>query len=340
MLRRELKYSYSDISVVPAIVSEIKSRSECNPLWPDGYLPLFTAPMDSVVGEKSYKEYEKRGIKAILPRTVPLEKRIANKKGWSAYSLGEFEDYFVKRGTLPLNNHALVDVANGHMKYLIDLAAEAKKKHGKSLTVMIGNIANPETYTIIDKAGIDYVRVGIGTGRGCITSSNTAIHYPPASLLAEISEKKGRCKVVADGGVRGYRDIIIALALGADYVMVGSVFTKMLESESPIIGDATGVEYREGKFWIGQLEVSLEKEFYGMASKKGQQALGVVGKGTTSEGLITILPVEYTMDSWVKNFKDYLRSAMSYTGHATLEDFTRMTDCIILGGGASGAVNR
>lgn len=51
MIDSNIKYSYKDLSIVPAVVSEIRSRKECNP-YLDGYkeLPLFTAPMDSVVG--------------------------------------------------------------------------------------------------------------------------------------------------------------------------------------------------------------------------------------------------------------------------------------------------
>lgn len=355
MLNKEIKYAYSDISIMPAVTSPIRSRSECNPYYEDDdYLPLFTAPMNSVVGEKSFKKYEDRKIHAILPRTVDLKTRLGNKDGWSAFSLGEFETYFVKDPDLPECRQALIDIANGHMESMITLARISKDKWKNRLLIMVGNIAHPETYDIIDRAGIDFVRVGIGSGRGCITSSNTSVHYPMASLIDEIRLRKRRCKVVADGGIRGYNDIIKALALGADYVMIGSVFAKMLESEGPLLNEfkqkhLTWKEndefskYEDGKFWEydigGWSEVKLYKEFYGMASKKGQVAMNGEKK-TTSEGLITTLPVEYTMDAWVENFIDYLKSAMSYTGHDTLEDFVEMTDTVILSPGASGSINK
>ena len=71
---------------------------------------------------------------------------------------------------------------------------------------------------------------------GCLSTSNTGIHYPIASLINdivqirdEISSKYDKLpKIIADGGIRNYSDAIKALALGSDYVMIGSVFAKML----------------------------------------------------------------------------------------------------------------
>jgi hypothetical protein len=120
---------------------------------------------------------------------------------------------------------------------------------------MTGNIANPETYKWICEFNrlcgnnvIDYIRVGIGGGSGCITTSNVSIHYPQASLidecyqvkqsllslhddLGELKYEESLCpKIVADGGIRNYDHVIKALALGADYVMIGSVFSQCIES--------------------------------------------------------------------------------------------------------------
>ena len=71
---------------------------------------------------------------------------------------------------------------------------------------------------------------------GCITSSNTSIHYPIASLLSETYEIKKKLEhagewtplIIADGGIRNYSDVIKAIGiLGADYVMIGGLFSKI-----------------------------------------------------------------------------------------------------------------
>ena len=76
MLKKDIKYSYRDVTIVPAKVSEIEHRKDCNPFYPSGTLPLFTAPMDSVVGLENYELYEQHKIIPIIPRTVSLEQRL------------------------------------------------------------------------------------------------------------------------------------------------------------------------------------------------------------------------------------------------------------------------
>ena len=76
-----------------------------------------------------------------------------------------------------------------------------------------------------------------------------------------------------------------------------------------------------------------------MASKKGQIALN--GKKTrTAEGISKTLPVEYTMSAWVENFTDYLRSAMSYAGARTLEEFKNNTEVLVCSTGTIESVNK
>jgi putative N-acetylmannosamine-6-phosphate epimerase len=129
----------------------------------------------------------------------------------------------------------LVDIANGHMSKLHSLCKKfvelnSYNKH----KLMVGNIANPKTFEELSKIGVDYVRVGIGGGSGCLTSANIGVHYPMGSLVNEcfkIKEQNGyETKIVADGGFKNYDDIIKALALGADYVMLGGILNKALES--------------------------------------------------------------------------------------------------------------
>ena len=127
------------------------------------------------------------------------------------------------------------------------IAKDYALKHNYILIIMTGNIANPDTYKWIcefnndnDYKIIDYIRIGIGGGSGCITTSNVSAHYPQASLIDECYKykkyyfnytSKDICpKIVADGGIRNYDHIIKALALGADYVMIGSLFAQCIES--------------------------------------------------------------------------------------------------------------
>ena len=377
-LLKTLKYSYNDISIVPSVITDICHRSECNPFI-DGKLPLFTAPMSSVVDEHNFDLFERQGINAILPRTTDLELRIsfASKGKWAAFGINEFHDAFIKKTVQGKKIKALIDVANGHMSKVISLVKDFKEKYKVCENeIMVGNIANPLTYTEFAKVGADYIRCGIGGGEGCLTTSNTAVHYPMASLIDETFElkklvkeqsEKGTIsvksipKIIADGGVRNYSDAIKALALGADYVMIGGLFARMVESAAePFMKVGTSYrkvqmkdfhEYNVVQCCDGWKMVKVDdkthveyypklfKPFFGMASKKAQRLMHVE-KTRTSEGLDKIVEVKYTLGQWVDNFIDYMRSAMSYTNHRTLNDFISNTTTTIISNNCYMSVNK
>ena len=249
MINTNVGYGYNDLCLVPRQVSDIKSRSECNPFYTNQKLPIFASPMSAVVNVENYKLWEKNNIIPILPRNIDYNIRYDYlKEGkWVAFSLTEFEDIFIKNDDFfeeaSIIPHVLIDVANGHMKHLIDICKQVKHCWGDNIVLMAGNIANPQTYREYCEAGIDYVRCSIGSGSCCTTASNTSVHYPIASLIDEIntikcnrnSNNQFTTKVIADGGIRNFSDVIKALALGADYVMIGGLFNSILESAGEFV---------------------------------------------------------------------------------------------------------
>jgi len=239
------------------------------------------------------------------------------------------------------------------MKSLLEIVKKIKELNGDRYIIMTGNIANPKTYEEYEKAGVDFCRVSVGTGDACLTASNTAVHYPVFSLLKEIYEIKqkidGKCKIIADGGIKGYRDIQKAL-IYADYVMIGSLFNKAMESAGkttygnfywnirgkkifrPITTllkygkEVPKDKYEETYHLIKDNKLTVWKEFYGQSTKIAQAIVASANTQTlknlkTSEGLLKYQKVEYTLQSWAENETDYLKSAMSYTNSKTLEDY-------------------
>ena len=163
---------------------------------------------------------------------------------------------------------------------------------------------------------------------GCLTSANTGVHYPMASLISECYsiKKKGSYKtqIIADGGFKNFDDIIKALALGADYVMLGGTLNKSLESCSttklfkfiPLCQSKANFVWDNFPF----LRKYFYKHFRGMSTKEVQKKWGK-SILTTSEGIYKTNKVEYKLSSWVENFEDYLKSAMSYTNSLNLDEF-------------------
>jgi IMP dehydrogenase/GMP reductase len=296
-------------------------------------LPLMTAPMDTVVGEENYSLFKNNGIIPVLPRIK--DPKIGNFQNgvFTSYSMVDFEKLFLSETINIIEPiHVLIDVANGHMFDLVRLTIEAKEKYGDNLKLMVGNVANPETFYGYVKAGADYVRIGIGNGNGCLTTVQTGIGYPMASLISECYKIKNmrpftsKTNIVADGGFKKYSDVIKALALGANHVMLGSILNKCLESTgetTKLNGDKSHEEinqYSEYAKELFNVDTPLFKVFRGMSTKEVQKSWGKENL-TTSEGVVKVQQVEYTIEGWVNNFESYLKSAMSYTDKKELHQF-------------------
>jgi len=349
MIKNDIKFDFDDLLIVPSASSYVRSRKEVDYYDENDMLPLFTAPMDTVIGLDNLKLFKENKIYSILPRTIDS---IPSTKNWISIGLKEFEDLtripeFIDKMLTDPNDiayelekerYVLVDIANGHMQYLIELVKKSKEIFGDKLHLMVGNVANPETYRLLSDAGADFIRVGIGNGGGCLTSQNVGVGYPLASLISECYDVSCTldkpAKIVADGGMKNYSDIIKALALGADYVMVGSLFNRALESAGETFKanvKHTGVEtWTEPGEPVNQYSANVKnaflngakfyKKFRGMSTKSVQKLLGN-DELKTSEGVTRMNPVEYTLEGWTENFTHYLASAMSYTGSKNLSEF-------------------
>lgn len=341
---KRILYSLKDVAIMPATISEIEHRCECKTTYDDGMLPIFTAPMPCVVNLATYKTYKENKINPILPRTEDVELRKTMCHGtWCAFSLSEFTDIF-------LDNHAdgdilkvLIDIANGNMLELYNVSKKAKEKYGHRIKLMIGNIANPETFRKFCEIGVDYVRLSVGSGQGCTTATNLGILYPMASLIDEcfmIKETNNfDTKIIADGGISSYRRMIKALALGADYVMLGSALNKLEDSAGEIVEKVEVIRKKpeDGMFTIHRLGKVKYKEYYGMASEKGMKMLGKTG---APEGKIIYNKCDGTIETFINEFESYLRSAMSYCNIRTIDNFVGGPELNILSENASNQFNQ
>lgn len=88
-------YSLNDVAIMPSSSTRVEHRCECNPYMPDGMLPLFTAPMSTVVNSTNYNKFIENNINPILPRTEDIQMRLQKMNNvWCAFSLAEFKLYF------------------------------------------------------------------------------------------------------------------------------------------------------------------------------------------------------------------------------------------------------
>lgn len=329
-MKKEPKFDLNDISIVPAIVSNISSRSECDIYYDHTNLPLMAAPMDTVINEFNYEQFILNGIIPCLPRGFEKKYLIHTPHYFQAVGLDVIEKDLISGGLEILNHYPkiLIDIANGHMQRLVDIVKRIKAKY-PNVELMVGNVAHPLTFKNLAMAGADYIRLSIGTGGACTTASNVAINYPMGSLIYECRQEKIKggfwnTKIVADGGMKGYDDILKSVCLGADYVMIGSLFNKSLESAgfNYLYGHKISQSIAEF-FW--NKGFTVKKKYRGMSTKEVQRSWKKINL-KTAEGIVKYQNIEYTLNGWTNNFKDYMKSCMSYCNAKKLEDFIGYAD--------------
>ena len=331
-----MKFDFNDISLIPAKLSSIRSRGEINIFDENSKLPIFVSPMDTVIDDDNYKTFLDLGMNVCIPRKNPDDiNNSYSEDCFISYGLDEIETLVTNKQKLP--KRVLIDVANAHSIRVFEISKKIKEAYDVEL--MVGNIANPETYLEYANIGVDYIRCGIGAGQACTTSANSSIHYPMASLIHEISqirinEFNGRKspKIIADGGFKNFDDIIKAIGIGADGVMLGSIINKSIEScgDNFVIKDSDYVKVdKEDALTQFNAGIDVYKLYRGMSTKAVQKKWGR-SELKTSEGIVKYNKVEYSIAGWLDNFKDYLKSCMSYQGMHTINDFTGNADFIFI----------
>lgn len=332
ILIKVMLYSLDEFVLTPATVSTVEHRKDVN-ITRNNMLPLFTAPMSCIVDAENAELFINSGINTIIPRSVDFSTRLSffQKGAWVAFGFKEaeivYENLEIENGVVRI----CIDQANGHMQSLLDLCSKFKDKFDGHIEIMTGNVANPLTYIEYAKAGVDYIRLGIGGGNVCTTSVQTGIHFPMGSLIVECNKLRSKMllsgneyksipKIVADGGFKRIDQIVKAIALGADFVMLGEILARSEEACGEIISERNKYGYKE-------------REYFGMSTEKAQEIVNnasffkvedFVPKHT--EGQIKYVPVEYGIVDWLEDFTHALRSCMSYCNARNLSDFVGKVD--------------
>ena len=309
-----MMYSLDEVSIIPSTFTSVKSRKDIITTY-TSKLPIFVAPMTCLVDFINFSSFEDSKIIPIFPVYDINNKELFKQRltfiqqsKWVALTLNEFEDTFCRnKWNLDKENlfNICIDTANGHL-HDIYVATKYAKKSFPNLAIRVGNIANPKTYDEICKNysdSVQFIRVGIGGGSGCTTSVQTGVHTSLPYLITEINKIKksyaNKPLVIADGGVNTIDRAIKCLALGADYVMMGSMFANCKEVDN----------YDE-----------VKNEYYGQSSIQGQlDRFGEIR--SNPEGLEKIVEINTTLNEVCSKFDAALRSAMSYCNAKTLEEF-------------------
>jgi len=243
--------TYGDISMVPRHISRFRSRSEIDLSLTirDGHrpinfrMPILPAPMDTICGPEMCRFFANNGMYGMIHRFQSDESRLAQYEELYAESKDAFiavgleETDFVKLLYAAGARFFIVDVANGFNLY-VEPIIDTLKSLGDTF-VICGNVASKEGFDYLAGLGVDAIRVGIGNGSMCTTSIMTGVGQGIVSALQECvqikQDKYLRSLIIADGGVSQVGHIALALALGADLVMIGRMFAGTKEAEGNIL---------------------------------------------------------------------------------------------------------
>ena len=166
-----------------------------------------------------------------------------------------------------------IDSSEGFTQFQKDTIAWIKKNY-KNVKVGAGNIVDKDGFEFLAKSGADFIKIGIGGGSICITRETKGIGRGQASAVIEVAKarddwykKTGEyIPICSDGGIVYDHHISLALAMGADFVMLGRYFARFEESPTNKI-NINGSFYKE--YWGEGSNRARNWQRYDLGGKKG-----------------------------------------------------------------------
>ena len=141
-----------------------------------------------------------------------------------------------------------MDSSDGYSVWQKNTIDFVREKYGDSVKIGAGNVVDKEGFRYLAEAGADFIKVGVGGGSICITRETKGIGRGQASALIDVVEARDEyfeetgiyIPICSDGGIVHDHHITIALALGADFVMMGRYFARFDESPTRVVKKGNG----------------------------------------------------------------------------------------------------
>lgn len=279
-------------------------------------IPIMASPMSGIVGVNLIKKLGRLGGIGILHRfyTDKIKRKvelamleISNIHFGVAVGLNdEFYQEAINSGT----DIICIDVANGYLDSVLKFVNEVYNyisRNDFNCLVMAGNVCTLEGASHLATYGANIIRVGIGSGGLCTTRKNTGIGIPQATAISGCQGDNEICQwyTVADGGIRNSGDAVKALALGADFVMMGSLFANCFESDNN--GIIRGMASRE-----------FQEQFYGEVKK-------------SVEGIQKRIDKTMHLYKFIDEFVWNMKSAFTYLDSKNIEELHKNAEFVTTG---------
>ena len=210
----------------------------------------------------------------------------------------------------------VIDSSEGYSEWQLRTLKWIRDNYGDTVKVGAGNVVDGEGFRFLADAGADFVKIGIGGGSICITRETKGIGRGQATAVIDVAAERDRyfeetgvyVPICADGGIVQDYHITLALAMGADFCMLGRYFSRFDESPT-------------SKVLIGG---SYMKEYWGEGSARARNwqryDMGGAAKLSFEEGVDSYVPYAGSLSDGMATTLAKVRSTMCNCGALTIPE--------------------
>jgi len=212
-----------------------------------------------------------------------------------------------------------IDSSEGYTCWQEKTIAWVREKYGDSVKIGAGNVVDRDGFMFLAKAGADFIKVGIGGGSICITRETKGIGRGQATALIEVAAARDEyfketgiyVPICSDGGIVHDYHMTLALAMGADFMMLGRYFARFDESPTPKV----------------MVNGAYMKEYWGEGSNRARNwqryDLGGSSKLSFEEGVDSYVTYAGSLHDNVEASLYKVKSTMCNCGVITIPDLQK-----------------
>ena len=209
-----------------------------------------------------------------------------------------------------------IDSSEGFSEWQSRTISWIRERYGDSVKVGAGNVVDRDGFLFLAKAGADFVKIGIGGGSICITRETKGIGRGQATAVIEVAKARDEyyeqtgiyIPICSDGGIVHDYHITLALAMGADFVMLGRYFARFDESPTNRL----------------RINGNYVKEYWGEGSNRARNwqryDLGGAQKLSFEEGVDSYVPYAGPLADGVQTTLYKVRSTMCNCGALSIHE--------------------
>lgn len=223
-----------------------------------------------------------------------------------------------------------IDSSDGYSEWQKDTSLWIREQYGDKVKVGGGNVVDRDGFFyLVREADVDFVKVGVGPGSICITREVKGIGRGQASAVIEVAKARDEyfeetgiyVPICSDGGIVHDNHVLVALALGADFVMMGRYFARF--EESPSEKKRIGM-HTVKRFWGEGSNRAQNWQRYDHDSKGGLTSLPF------EEGVDVYIPYAGSLKENVETSLAKIRAAMCNCGVLSIDELHREAKLVVV----------